>query len=126
MLGSYGTYLSRKMQNENICKVSLCSFFLETSCKCFQVNLSPKSKKWHWRQGLPIWFFFWRQVVNVSKLTCLQNPKSGIGDKVSLYGFFWRQVVNVSKLTCLQNQESGNGDKVPCVAFFMETSSKYF
>ena len=39
---------------------------------------------WHWRQGLPVWLFLWRQVVNVSKLTCLQNPKSDEGDLISI------------------------------------------
>ena len=46
--------------------------------------MSPKSGKWQWRQGLPVWLFLWRQVVNVSKLTCLQNPKRDEGDLISI------------------------------------------
>ena len=31
-----------------------------------------------------MWLFLWRQVVNVSKLTCLQNPKRDEGDLISI------------------------------------------
>ena len=68
-------------------KVSLYGFLMETSYKCFKVV--SKIQKVAMETRSPFVAFFWRQVGNVSKITCLQNQKSGDGDKVSLCGFFY-------------------------------------
>ena len=89
-------------------------------------NIQGRDKVSFDRDNVSIGFFDGAKLEKFQSYLVTTIQKLAMETRAPCVAFLWRQDGNVSKLTCLQNQKSGNGDKVSLCGFFMETSCKCF